>query len=255
MKWTVLFLVLVMMVGCKPSKYLQHNKAKLSKPNVTISNVFFEKNAIINVDPAGEGVKFEYSIDGNLKMKYKQPILVSESSKVTIQAIGGGYIPSSEVSIEVIKIPAVKNNSIASNRPLNEKYGHGGLDILIDIEKGKSSFQNGWLGYLGDTVDFTIAFDEREVDELVVSTLRNHGAWIFSPQQISIYDNERMICTQTLQAVSENDSNSSVFTKISFPKIKTDQLKVELIALDEIPSWHQGVGSKPWIFIDEILIY
>jgi hexosaminidase len=255
MKWMILFMVLVLTIGCKPSKFLQQEIAKLSEPNVVVSNVFFEKEAIINIDPALEGVRFEYSIDGNEKKKYKQPILILESSKIMVQAIGGGYIPSSEVSVEVIKIPTVKNNSILSGRPLNEKYGHGGLDILIDVEKGQSSFQKGWLGYLGDTVDFTIAFDEREVDQVMVSTLRNHSAWIFSPHQINIYNNEKMIWSQSLPGASENENNSSVFTKVSFPKIKTNQLKVEIIAPKEIPFWHSGVGSKPWIFIDEILIY
>ena len=255
MKRMILFIVTFMMFGCSPSKYLQRNNTQLSKPNVTASKVFFDNEATIKVGPTAKGAKIEYSISDDKIQTYSKPIVVTESSKVTFQAVGGGYIPSSKAHLEVVKIPSFKNNSISSSRALSDKYGLGGLDILVDVEKGLSDFNKGWLGYLGYTIDFAIAFDERAVDQVVVSTLKNHRAWIFNPKQINIYANGKMLGTQTLQAASEMESNSSVFTKIKFPKIKTNQITIEIIAPEQIPAWHTGIGNKPWVFIDEILIY
>jgi len=255
MSRTIIFMLVVLMVGCKPSIYLQKNAIQLSKPKLLFDNVFFEESTIVKISPTVKKAKLFYSIsDGKMK-RYKEPIRINKSTKIVAQARSGGYLPSDSSEIELVKLPKNEIISIKSERALNEKYGESGLDILIDRNKGTSDFNNGWLGYAGGKIVFDLDFDIIDVDHIIISTLRNQDAWIFSPKQINIYSDGNRIGEMSIDDSADKANNSSIFTKINLTKTNIRKLTLEIIAPENIPSWHPGAGTKPWIFIDEILIY
>jgi len=73
----------------------------------------------------------------------------------------------------------------------------------------------------------------------------------------------------SVTAISENyiDSETTSLDLVKLPKefilsVDSDRApsekynaEVKVIADRLLPDWHPGVGNKPWIFIDEILIY
>jgi len=255
MRWIFIVVIVIIGFGCKPIKYLQRSSVQLSKPVIKVSEVFFERSTTITISPTADNAEVVYSESENQKQKYKKPIVVRESAKISAHAFGGGFIPSDSTNIEVLKLPKNEIISITSKRPLNEKYGDGGTDLLIDRKKGSVDFNEGWLGYAGDTIVFDLEFDIIDVNHLIISTLRSQGAWIFSPAQINVYLDGKLVSHLLSEGIINEAINSNVYTKIDLPKTSARQLKVEIIAPNMIPSWHVGVGSKPWIFIDEILIY
>ncbi len=255
MRWMILSVWMVFILGCKPSIYLQRSTVQLSKPIINVSNVFFESSTQITIEPTAKNAKILYGKDNDGAQKYVSPIVVNESSKISAQAVGGGYISSDSTNVEVVKLPKNEIISITSERELNEKYGKGGLDILINRRKGKVDFNNGWLGYSGDTVVYDLEFDIIELDYLLISTLRNQGAWIFEPAAINIYAKGNRIGSLYPNDILLEKDNANVFTKIEVSNISTKNLRVEIIAPKRLPDWHPGSGNKPWIFIDEILVY
>lgn len=255
MKSILLLGFVIIIIGCKPSIYLQNSSVQLSKPFIDANEIFFEGSTTIIISPTEENANIVYTDSDGPKQKYESPIVVSESTQIVAQALGGGFVPSESAHIEVLQLPKNEIISITSERPLSEKYGRGGLDILIDRKKGDIDFNKGWLGYLGDTIVFELAFDIIDINQLVVSTLKNQEAWIFSPAQINVRLNGEIV-SHTLPKELKNESgNSNIYTRIDIPKTSARNLKVEIIAPQLIPNWHSGAGSKPWIFIDEILIY
>jgi hypothetical protein len=220
-----------------------------------VNDVLFEESTTIKMGATDEKSKILFWTDQSKKKDYKTPLTVDHSLSIWAQAVGGGFVPSDTSFVEVLKLPKYKIKTINSERQLNDKYGGEGLDVLIDRKKGDLDFNQGWLGYLGDTISIDVEFDNREVHQIVISTLRNHGAWIFNPQEINVFKGRMHIATSASIDTCCAAGSSHVFTEISFEGITTDKLTIQMIAPKEIPSGHPGAGSKPWIFIDEILIY
>jgi hypothetical protein len=108
---------------------------------------------------------------------------------------------------------------------------------------------------VGDTVLYDLRFEKRAVTQVIVSTLSDQNAWIFNPIEITVYCNNALLGTffQNGEVIPEEKAN--VFNKINFSTVVTDHLTLKVNAPAEIPSWHPGSGYKPWIFIDEIIIY
>jgi len=255
MRWMILLGCVLSVLGCKPSIYLQKKSVQLSKPIIEAKQVFFEDATTIHVAPTEVNADLIYQTGDGKERKYEKPLEVDQSTWIRIQAVGGGFIPSDTSYIEVLKLPKNEIISIHSERKLNEKYGTHGLDILIDRKKGGKDFNDGWLGYAGDTITFKLEFDIIEVDKIVVSTLRNHAAWIFGPSRIEIMNKGNEIGELDIKDAEIKQANKNVFSTIDIPDVETRELTIRIIAPGEIPSWHLGKGSKPWLFIDEILIY
>jgi len=255
MRCMVFMVLAIFYLGCKPSIYLQRSSVKLSKPNVSVDKIFFEDMTNVVIGTTAENANILYSDSNNEWQKYISPLVLDQSSKINIKAQGGGFISSDTVCIEVLKMPKNEIISILSERPLDEKYGKGGLDILINRKKGGLDFNLDWLGYLGDTISFDLNFDVIEVDHLIVSTLRNQGAWIFSPFRINVYNEEKIVGSTVLDDALIETENANLFTRIGVSNLESKALTVEIIAPEYIPEWHPGSGNQPWIFIDEILVY
>jgi hexosaminidase len=253
-KYLWLLVLVALNIGCKSTSFLQHKHVKLSQPVISVEDVFFEDSCVIKVVRPANNVEVVYSIINGNKI-YQNPIRLNESSVITFHSEGDGYLPSSPQIIQVVKLPEKKILAIRSERKLDDRYGKGGLNILNDRKKGSPDFNNGWLGYAGDTIVYSLDFDKREINKLVVSTLRNQDAWIFSPAIIKVYNEGALVNTMVNSDAQIKQENANVFTEIDLKKINSNHLTIRIIAPAGIPSWHSGAGRKPWMFIDEILIY
>lgn len=247
--------VVLIFLGCGSSHFLQTEAVQLSKPKLTIDKVFFEEYTMIYARDTEHGADIMYKVDEGDKVMYSKPISVNKSQAINFVAIGDGFIESDPIEIKVVKLPENPIINIYSNRVLNEKYKSGGLDILLDRKKGKSDFNQGWLGYSGDTVDYRIEFEEKKLDRVKVSVLRNQKNWIFIPHKVEVYNKGKLIGSIESDNAMKPKSNGIEFIDVTFPSIISNELDIKVVAHESLPNWHPGVGHKPWIFIDEILVY
>lgn len=251
----ILVLISFSVIGCAQNNFLQVEDVKLSKPYISVSEVFFEKDAIMTIADVEEGVKVFWVYNDVATAEYTAPKQFRHSFKISATAMGAGYIQSDQSIIQAVKLPLHPVKEIVSDRLPSEKYNEGGLDILIDRKKGKENFNEGWLGYEGDTVSYSLAIEKRKVYMVNVCALRNQNSWIFSPAKVEVYHDGELLASTIVQEPSEQKEDGLEIITIPIEHLTIDHLEVRVIAPAYIPEWHPGAGSKPWMFIDEILVY
>jgi len=89
---------------------------------------------------------------------------------------------------------------------------------------------------------------------IVVSALTNQSNWIFAPGKVEVFHGDSLIGEMTYLKSKKETLNKATFLNVPVKKGIYDTLKVVIYPLEEIPEWHQGKGTTPWVFIDEIII-
>jgi hypothetical protein len=141
----------------------------------------------------------------------------------------------------------------------NPRYKGSGMSGLTDQKKGDLNFaadKSQWMGWQTDSLDIQIEFAEATLLEgLTLSLLKNHGAWIFIPQSVQVFQEERLIGVYTYPVPEAARPARFQFVDISLEPGDYTTLTIRLQATP-LPAWHPGAGqAQPaWIFIDEILV-
>lgn len=255
MRELIYVVMIVSAIGCTKKAYLQSEVVQLSKPVISVSDFFFERTATMTISHPEEGARIYYVYNDVATAEYEGPKEFRHSFRIDATAIGEDYLASESSSIEAVKLPPQPILSVASDRLPNEKYNAGGLDVLIDRKKGAKDFNNGWLGYSGDTILYKLTIDERKVYMVKVSVLRDQKSWIFSPQKVEVYHHGKLLATEKIAYATDEQDDGIVIVTIPLEHIEISDLEVKVISHKSIPDWHPGAGNKPWTFVDEILIY
>jgi len=255
MNRVVYILAILCCLACSKKNYLQTEQVQLSAPIINADQIFFEETTYASVEPTQEGASLIYVYDHVATGLYEKPLRVSKSMNVSVTAISENYIDSETTSLDLVKLPKEFILSVDSDRAPSEKYNAGGLDILIDRNKGERDFNNGWLGYGGDTISYQLEIEKRNVNAVKISTLRNQKSWIFVPAKVEVYNDNNLIGTTIIDDAMIQKEDGFVIIDVTLDNVITSALEVKVIADRLLPYWHPGVGNKPWIFIDEILIY
>ena len=235
--------------------FLQYEEVKLSRPFVSVSDFFFETNTTMTIAEVEKGAYVMYVYNDVATADYTAPKQFRHSFKVSATTMGEGFIASDPTEVQAVKLPLQPTLTISSNRLPSEKYKDGGLDILIDRKKGDKDFHEGWLGYKGDTISYNLSIENRRVYMVKVSALCNQNSWIFSPAKVEVYHKGQLLAATEIEKSSEKQEEGFEIITIPIEHITLDKIEVRIIAPEFIPEWHPGAGSKPWIFIDEVLVY
>tara|TARA_R110002153_G_scaffold272765_1_gene441999 strand:- start:385 stop:1191 length:807 start_codon:yes stop_codon:yes gene_type:complete len=259
-----LFAIILLCQACvsQNTVYASTDMFQLSDPRINVSAIFFESHTTvtINVDLANSVVK--YAIDGspvnqNSKV-YTTPLKMTESVVVKAKVFHPDYLESEEVQIEVVKIAnkRVIKEMVLSTKP-NDRYPGLGSEGLMDFTKGSAQFggDKQWMGFQTDTISAELKLDENvEISQVIISALTNQSNWIFAPGKIEVFNDGKIVGTTTYPKSDKETSNSATFLSVPLVKGNYDKLKVVVYPLKSIPEWHQGKGTTPWVFIDEIII-
>lgn len=154
--------------------------------------------------------------------------------------------------------PHLGNNaSITLKHQASSTYsGNGPQSILNGIE-GPSEKYGGseWLGFDGKNCHATINFfQEEELSSVKLKFFNGEGQWIYLPKKVDIYSSTGD--KKVLLKSTDNIESSSKIAKVnlSFPKIKTSSLIIEIENHGMIEVGKQGAGHLAWLFVDEIKI-
>ncbi len=133
----------------------------------------------------------------------------------------------------------------------DEKYNyHGDLALTDGVVGGTPWRGDQWLGFLNDTVVFTLDLAAAtDFKQLEMGMLNEPNSWIYRPQSVLI----------------EISSDGKKFKTYKKQQITTDKLditqqatarfiRVTLINLPLIPEGDPGAGYIPWTFVDELII-
>lgn len=255
---------LVVMLFCKVG--ISQNAAtemfQLAKPKMDVSTVFFDSFTTLEFAKDLPNSIIKYSLDGsevNQDSKvYNEPLKIAESAVIRVIIYHPDYLESDEVQLEVVKIAKKSGiKSLVLNPQPSEKYSGLGASGLMDSKKGSAQFggDKQWLGYQTDSVLATLHLEKNsEVSKVVLSALTNQSNWIFAPGKIEVFNDGKLIGTEIYLNSTSETSNSATFLTVPVVKGVYKTLDVVIYSLSEIPEWHQGKGTTPWLFIDEIII-
>jgi hypothetical protein len=92
-----------------------------------------------------------------------------------------------------------------------------------------------------------------------VSALVDIPSYILPPQKIEVWGGKnkgKLVLLKTLQPDQPSgDKPGYLFGyNLQFDSTEVDCLKLVVIPVSKLPSWHRGKGEQGWIFIDEIFL-
>jgi sialidase-1 len=250
----------------KSDPYSKEFDFVLSPPIIKSESIFFEEKNNIKLLLGLENVRIHYTLDGALPTEqsplFSNEIILTNSAILKVKAYHPQCLPSKTISARLIKLGKplpIKNISI--DQTPHKDYPGTGANGLIDRKKGTTNFRTShWMGFTGGDLTTLIEFEKKtNIQKVTASLLSDHGSWIFMPDSIEVYCSEdgkdfTLKNTKRLNSTKEGDTTSLHFEEVTFPKDKAKFVKVVLKNIPSIPDWHDGKGTPPWLFIDEILI-
>ncbi len=238
---------------------------QLARPLLQYPSVFFTNEVAVEMAFAEPNTQIRYTLDGQEPTEnaplYTQPVRITKGfTTVKARVFSKVYKPSDVIEATFIK-DGLPIESLENTAP-NQKYKGTGAMTLIDNKGGSTNLSSKtWLGFQKDTVEIVMHLHKKEkVKNVLVNLLRDYGSWIFLPKKIEVYafKNDAFQLVDNKAFKQDNKVSGAACVPIVFALksgIKTDQLKIQLHLVKQIPDWHAGKGNKSWIFIDEVKAY
>ena len=192
-------------------------------------------------------------------IKYEKPIPISGLTTIKARIIDKDG-RAGKLAEKTLHVHLGIGKTISLKFPFSVKYSGGGLDGLINGEKGSESFNDGrWQGYEGDDLEAIVDLKQvTDLKKINVCFLQQANSWIFMPQEVEFSVSIDGKDYQKIEKI-KNDISPRVASTVlkdfkSELNVKAQYLKVHAKNIGTCPEWHPGAGGKSWIFVDEIII-
>lgn len=241
-----------------------HSQFQLATPWAKDAATIFGDNTIQELEFGLEGAVIRYTLDGTRPSpespRYTGPIPVENTCVLKARTFHPGYIPSEALTIHYFKaaqLPEIRQISLKPDP--DPAYPGRNAEGLVDGVKGTRNFKSGdWMGFPGHDAEIRVSFArEASLRRITISLLADPGAWIFPPQEIGAYTLENghelvQLAVQTFESPGPDLEAGFRYITLEGP-FKGQQFLISIRQMDQIPDWHQGKGTAPWLFIDEII--
>ena len=264
MKCISFLLILSVLVSCKTDRvsYEEAGNFQLAAPIIQVDSTLFKQGATITMSFGFPNSEIRYSLDGNQvdggSPVYEGPIAINKASTIKAVAFHTDFKSSEQTVVQVEKIKhKISDATITIAPEPHANYRGLGATSLVDMQKGSSQFRGGtqWLGFQTGKTTITIDLaNALELSLIKVSCLQNQGGWIFSPKEIVVHSGSKEVGKVAVENAGEQQENQLKVIPVPIKEDNYSQLRVTVFLLDEIPQWHQGKGTTPWLFLDEILV-
>lgn len=239
--------------------YLQTNVISLSPPKITTSNSLIDSFVTVNASLKLVGTSIYYTKDGGVPSEkstlYVDPLKIEHSGTYAFKAFHPDW-KSSDLSMLTLHKKGIDVASGFSVSEPHPKYKGVSNLTLVNQQKAALNFtDNQWVGY--DTiVKGHINFkNETVIKSITIGYLSDMSSWIFPPSKVSVLINNDPSLKKEIMLKVPDSLSPRKMDAISIPintNVKT--LSVEIENTMTIPNWHEGAGSKAWLFMDEWIV-
>jgi hypothetical protein len=265
----VYFLVFLFftLMACKEQQetvaYSAAEILQLAPPQVRADSLLFNQQAKVNAEFTMNGVQIRYTSDGSevteTSMLYENTLIVSEPSEFMFRAFHPVYLPSKPIALRLLKVKQDISTATVSLTPQPDKnYSGDGAMVLVDLQKGSTQFRAGnyWLGFQGEQIKIKLELEkEMTISKFIISSLNDHGSWIFLPKHIRVVvDGNKIIGEVSVPIPTAAEPKNIALLDVPVKTGSFKNIEVQIDVLETIPQWHQGAGTSPFFFIDEILV-
>ncbi len=209
-------------------------------------------------------IPIHYTVDGTDPFEgspvYNEPLKVSHSVVIKAGLLVDGKLKEyiSEKELRFHKALG-KNGSLAE--PPSPNYYGSGLVSLMDGMKGSGNFRDGyWIGFEGTDLNLEVDLgEETPISSIRVNFFQNAGAWIFMPLKVQFVvfdrDHNQIASIESIPETTTEVKGSMIEElAATFENTKGRYIKVVAVNIKTCPEWHEGAGSKAWIFADEVVV-
>lgn len=259
--------LLFLLIISGSSSALAQKVFQLAPPVVKYKSVFYDTAVTVAMEFRHPGSEIRYTtgkdgIDITSPL-YTSPLRFSGGIiQFSARSMAEGYNDSDPVKL--LFMPAgLPIQKLVATQP-SAKYPGNGPSALNDLQGGIASASAPyWLGYTSDTIQVTAELGKvQTVRQVMLQFLVNEGSWIFLPDQIQLelWDETQQ---QYRLAVTRGYDHSSTRNKPGcYPEfltlkepVTTGRLRLTVLAVRQMPLWHEAKGEHAWVFIDELKIY
>lgn len=255
-----------------------------SFPKTTIEKGFFGDTLVISLNPPAidneeqiisepvplkmkhviRNVSIRYTLDGSepdsSSKEYKNDLVIDRSLTVRAKAFKEGWKSSDVLERSFFRSTYKADTAELLKKP-NDQYKGDGALTLMNLEKGDLNFRSGkWLGYKENPMESMLYFKKAvKLSSVSVSALVDIPSYIMPPKKIEIWGGRnkgKLVLLKTLQPDQPaGDKPGYLFGyNLQFDSTEVDCLKLVVVPVSKLPSWHRGKGEKGWVFIDEIFL-
>lgn len=253
------------------SHYAHLNKQgiKYGKEGMAISHsVSFdkkEKQFTISLKANDEGVYIRYTLDGkdpdSTADKYEKPIKCSGGT--TLKAVS--YKDEKRLNKKPIVFDFSAHQAIDAKvylkTPFSELCHANGASSLVDGVHGSDDLKCGrWLGFEGTNIEAILDLGkEMEVSKISIGFLQVAWNLTFFPESVEYFtSNDNITFTSKGKETNDHPQKTTEPTiktfSQSFDKTKCRYVKVFAKRAASFPAWWTGIGDKPWLYADEIVV-
>lgn len=236
--------------------YLQKKEVQLVQPRIIASTTVIDSFVTIKADRIIEGIVLFYTEDGTeptkLSTEFTGEIVINEPKELKFKAFHNNFKTSESTSLKLYKKGHAVND-IEWFTKANDKYKGSGPTTLINDKKGSIEFNSPqWMGF--DTIaKASVKFDKiATIKSVDIGYLNDPGSWIFPPSEIEVILNNNTTNKLTFQLEPITGLVDRTITSFNIPinkEVRT--LSISVKNVQQIPDWHDGKGSKAWLFMDE----
>ncbi|GAA4296369.1 hypothetical protein GCM10023163_16220 [Aestuariibaculum suncheonense] len=248
-----------MLMNCATKQsghYLQSNQLRLVKPRVETNSSLIDSFVTITADLKLENVSIYYTSNGEepseSSAKYERPFKAYKPEIYKFKAFHPDWKSSEVAELKLYK-KGVKPDHIIWHSKASDKYKGKGDNTLINQSKANLNYDDPqWVGFISEA-SATLKFKNKPfLRTMTISFLNDASSWIFPPEQITVEINGDIATKKTIVLNEIKDSKTSAIETIVISLgTDTESLKIDIKNVQSMPEWHEGKGSKAWLFMDE----
>lgn len=235
---------------------------QLAPPQIWVSSQLFTDSVQVKMQFRYPDAQIRYRTDGaevtTTDSIYKGPFTLTQSSQITAKAFHPELRSSKHVSVSLERIKYnIKNSQVFLSEMPKAPYQGSGPLCLTDLKRGTTSFRGNtaWMGFQTDSLGLILRLKSAvELKEVKVGFLQDQGSWIFGPSHITVYHKEKVIGAACYKDAASPQTKEVALCSVPITKGRYTELSIHIHPLAKIPDWHDGAGTTPWLFLDEILI-
>jgi hexosaminidase len=231
----------------------------LSPPKITSSSSLIDSFVTVNASLKLDGVSIFYTEDGSIPNEksslYINPLKIENSGTYTFKAFHQDW-KSSAVSVLTLHKKGIDVSNGFSVSEAHPKYAGIGNLTLVNQQKASLNFTDKeWVGYNSIVKGNLIFKDETFITSLTIGYLSDMSSWIFPPSKVSILINNNPNFKKEIILKAPDSILPRKMDALIVPiHAKVNALHIEIENTASIPNWHEGAGSKAWLFMDEWIV-
>lgn len=206
-----------------------------------------------------ENTPIYYTIDGSTpnknSMVYKDPLKIDKNTHLKAKLFGKEGESGFEQQFYFNKATVRPIEFVSKPSP---NYTFQGATTLVNGRKGGMNSRSGeWLGFTEAPCEAIINLKENTpIKEVCFDAFIETGDWIYPPKKVELSASKdgntyEMFLNQDYTTPTEHSKEIKTYS-YSFPEKEVTYLKIKIVPLDKIPSFHQeGAGKPAFLFIDE----